>query len=169
MQIYKKALLFLTLLLALMSCHSKKKSTNSTKSLQNKYATILSVNPDQINNIPLYSFIDEWMNVPYKYAGKDKNGVDCSGFAEVLYLKIYQKQIKAPAWSIYNQCSKITKEELREGDAVFFKIDSDKISHIGIYLTNNFFVHASTSKGVIISSLDENYYKKYFVGSGRIK
>ena len=52
---------------------------------------------------------------------------------------------------------------------MFFKIESDKVSHIGVYLQNNKFVHASTKKGIHIDDLDEPYYKKYFYKGGRIK
>jgi lipoprotein Spr len=57
---------------------------------------------------------------------------------------------------------------MEEGDLVFFKIEGNQVSHIGVYLQNNKFVHATTKKGVIINDLDELYYKKYYFKSGRI-
>jgi len=62
---------------------------------------------------------------------------------------------------------KVSKNKIREGDLLFFSI-SGKNDHIGIYLQNDRFVHASTSKGVVISSLNNNYYKKHFHFAGRI-
>ena len=59
--------------------------------------------------------------------------------------------------------------ELRTGDLVFFKINNDKISHVGIYLKNNKFIHASSYRGVTVNDLDESYYKKYYYASGRVK
>ena len=70
---------------------------------------------------------------------------------------------------MYNQCKHISKQELQEGDLVFFRIDSKDISHVGIYLQNNKFVHATTKAGVMIDDLDEEYYKKYFISGGKTK
>ncbi|HET6991981.1 MAG TPA: C40 family peptidase, partial [Bacteroidia bacterium] len=120
-------------------------------------------------NVALYKFIDEWYSVPYKSAGKSKEGVDCSGFVSILYSQVYKKTIGGPATSIFEECKPVAEKNLEEGDLVFFKINSDKISHVGVYLKNRHFVHASVHNGVIISSLDEAYYKKYFFKGGKIK
>jgi lipoprotein Spr len=58
---------------------------------------------------------------------------------------------------------------MREGDLVFFKIGQNTVSHVGVYLTNDRFVHASTSSGVMISDLKEPYWKKYYAGGGRME
>lgn len=164
------ACMIVIVLLLASSCRSKKQiiSGNSNSiQLQKKYAQLLQVNESAIDNIALYRFVDEWLGVPYKYAGKDKNGTDCSWLTAALYKEIFNTALHPPAWSIYNECKPVLKEALAAGDLVFFKIDSEKISHVGIYLCNNYFVHASTSKGVIISSLEENYYKKHFFAFGK--
>ncbi|HPB25091.1 MAG TPA: NlpC/P60 family protein, partial [Bacteroidales bacterium] len=62
----------------------------------------------------------------------------------------------------------ISKSQLKAGDLVFFKIDNNKVSHVGIYLGGNKFIHATTQKGVIVNSLDEEYYKKYYYTAGRV-
>lgn len=139
------------------------------KKLQEKYSTVLGVDEDKISNIKLYRFIEDWYGVPYKYAGKSKSGIDCSGFTCVLYNDVYSAVLQGSAATLYTGCTVIKKDELREGDLVFFKIDKDKISHVGIYLHNNKFVHASSSKGIIISDLEDAYYKKYFFRAGRPK
>jgi murein DD-endopeptidase / murein LD-carboxypeptidase len=136
--------------------------------IKEAYAEILKVDQKDITDIDLYKFIDEWYGVPYKYSGKSKSGVDCSGFTCSLYTEVYKKPLSGTSSSIFNSCKTIKKADLKEGDLVFFKINSDKISHIGIYLQNNRFVHASTQKGVIINDLDEPYYKKYFYKGGRL-
>lgn len=66
-------------------------------------------------------------------------------------------------------CHKVSKRNLREGDLVFFHNGRKKriASHVGIYLKNNKFIHASTSRGVIISSLNEDYYRKHWLSGGR--
>ena len=62
----------------------------------------------------------------------------------------------------------LPKDELKEGDLVFFKIKSRTITHIGIYLGDNRFAHASSTRGVVISNLNEPYYSRYFYKGGRI-
>jgi lipoprotein Spr len=142
---------------------------DSHKTTEEKYAQLLRVDREDISNEKLYSFIDDWYGTPYQYAGKTKKGVDCSGLTCILFKEVYGKELSGSSASIYNQCEKISKDKLREGDLVFFKIDSKEISHIGIYLQNNKFVHATTKAGVMIDDLDEEYYKKYFFGGGKLK
>ena len=71
------------------------------------------------------------------------------------------------ARSQYDACEKIEKENLQEGDLVFFNTRRG-VSHVGVYLRNGYFTHSSTGKGVTISSLDDAYYSKKFIGGGRI-
>jgi len=144
-------------------------SANNTKQIKKKYAALLAVDENKIENVALYALIDSWYATPYKYGGCSKDGVDCSNFAAVIYKEIYKKQLTGSSASIFNQCKAIQKDELEEGDLLFFKIGSNTISHIGVYLHNNKFVHATTKKGVMINDLDEVYYKKYFFKAGRVK
>jgi lipoprotein Spr len=146
---------------------AEKENTSSSRRLEKKYAELLNVSPGDISNTSLYSFIDEWYGVPYKYGGKNKNGIDCSNFTSTLYRSIYKKELNGTSSSIFKQCRVIPLKDLKEGDLVFFKIEKDDISHIGVYLQNNKFVHATTKKGVMIDDLDEAYYKKYFYKAGR--
>lgn len=155
--------------IVLSSCKTKQKTaTNSNNQLKLKYAEKLKVSHNEISNINLYSFIDEWYGVKYKYGGTTKSGVDCSGFCNVLYGYVYNKQLPRTTKSISKKANKVAKKKLKEGDLVFFDIAGKKKSHVGIYLINNYFVHASTSKGVIISSLLNPYYKKSFNTGGRL-
>jgi lipoprotein Spr len=173
---------FLLLLFAvvfLSSCHSSK-STSKTAStekgsasksdkIKQKYAGVLNVKENEIDNVKLYAFIDEWYGTPYKYGGQNKKGIDCSNFSAILYKQIYNVSIQGSSSAIFDQCKTISKKHLNEGDLLFFKIDDGKISHIGVYLQNNKFVHATTKKGVMIDDMDEPYYKKYFYKVGRVK
>jgi lipoprotein Spr len=147
----------------------EERPSSKEKKLADKYATMLGVSPEQVDHIALYKFIDDWYGVPYKYGGKNKNGIDCSNFTSTLYADVYNVKVSGSSSGIYQQCEQVSKSKLKEGDLVFFKIDQDKISHIGIYLMNNKFVHATTKKGVMIDDLDEAYYKKYFYKAGRLK
>jgi cell wall-associated NlpC family hydrolase len=147
----------------------EKSQSGGSSVLRATYAERLSVREEDIKNEKLYKFIDDWYAVPYKYAGKDKNGIDCSGFTGVLCSEVYNKKVSTSSRSIYEETKRISVSELKEGDLVFFIINGKSVSHVGVYLQHNKFVHASTRRGVIISDLDEPYYKKYYHGAGRIK
>lgn len=167
-------LVIATLFSFITSCRSSKDTSTKEKpdkklELQTKYAALLGINTEQIKNLKLYQFIDEWYGVPYKYGGKTKEGIDCSDFTAILCKDVYNKTVEIPSSKIYSMTQPINISEIQEGDLVFFKIESSKISHVGVYLQNNKFIHASTKKGVIINDLNEAYYKKYFYKAGRLK
>lgn len=118
----------------------------------------------------LYFEVYRWYKTCYRYGGSGGKGIDCSGFINMLYEKVYGLKIPRASYLIYDVCEPLSKkEEKREGDFVFFKINRKRVSHVGIYLQNNKFAHASTQAGVIISDLNETYYKKYFFKAGRLK
>jgi lipoprotein Spr len=179
----KRFLPLLIVGLLLASCHGNKGITKAgdppkkeesaskaaAKKIQEKYSVMLGIEPSKIDNIKLYSFVDDWYGVPYVYGGKTKNGVDCSGFACALYREVYERNLQGSSASLFEGSKPMKKDDLEEGDLVFFKINGDKISHVGVYLQNNKFVHASTKKGIMISDLNEEYYKKYFYKGGRPK
>lgn len=144
-------------------------SSPNTQQLKKKYADLLAVDENKIENVALYALIDSWYGTIYKYGGCSKEGVDCSNFAGIIYQEIYKKSLTGSSASLFNQCKVIQKEDLKEGDLLFFKIENNTISHIGVYLQNNKFVHATTKKGVMINDLNEVYYKKYFFKAGRFK
>jgi lipoprotein Spr len=123
----------------------------------------------EVKEDKLYSFISEWYGVPYKYGGCEKSGVDCSCFTINLFEKVYGIKMPRTAGEIYKECDKINIEKAKEGDLVFFKINSNSITHVGVYLKDKKFVHASTSKGVLVNSLTETYYQKYFYSAGKLK
>lgn len=136
--------------------------------LQLDYAQQLEVLPSMIKDTALYGFIDNWIGTRYKYGGVTDKGIDCSGFTCTLYKNVFDKEIIGSSGTLFNSVQPVEKDELTEGDLVFFKIKKNRISHVGVYLMNNKFVHASTHNGVIISDLNEDYYKKYFYTGGRL-
>lgn len=145
------------------------KAEKPSDAIKKQYSLKLGVPESDIKNEALYAFINEWSGVPYKYAGKDKNGIDCSGLTSTLYLKVYKKTISSSTKALVNEVKKIKESDLKEGDLVFFITNEKSISHVGVYLQNNKFVHASTKKGVMISDLTEPYFKKTYACSGRVK
>lgn len=137
--------------------------------VKEKYADVLNILPGQITNVMLYRFIDDWYGVKYRMGGTSKKGVDCSAFVQNLYQFVFGLDLLRTARMQFSESQYIKKiEDLKEGDLVFFKINSTNISHVGVYLRNNFFVHSASSKGVSIASLGSDYWHKYFVGGGRI-
>jgi hypothetical protein len=142
-------------------------SIEEISSIQFKYAQLLNRNVENVKNIPLYRFIDEWIYTRYRYGGSGKNGIDCSALSGELMRNVFAIDLPRTAREQYNISSRIGKEAMQEGDLVFFNI-SRGISHVGVYLGDNYFVHASLNNGVIISSLEEPYYTKHFFGAGRV-
>jgi len=175
--VFKGAMWLFVIAFAFSSCKSKKMLTDSSKargtefkgSLKERYAALLDVSEREIKNEKLYRFIDDWMGVPYRNGGVDKKGVDCSGFVQVLEKEIFDRTVPRIAKSMAESVKRKYEEELEEGDLVFFDFSGQKFSHVGVYLKNNRFVHASSSKGVIISNLKDAWYYKYFSRGGSVK
>lgn len=119
-------------------------------------------------NRALLSEVMEWLGTPYRYGGHTRQGVDCSGLVNHIYLKVYNINLERSSVNMARNIHKVNKSHLREGDLVFFRINQNNISHVGIYISNNKFVHASTSRGVIVSDMDQEYYRRRFAFGGRI-
>lgn len=146
-----------------------KSDKNFANALQAKYSSLLDVLPRAIKNIPIYSFINDWYGVRYRLGGNDKEGIDCSAFVQRFYEDVFGMNLVRTAFQQFNQSNLLwDNEDLKEGDLVFFRVRSKRISHVGVYLMNNFFVHASSSQGVMISSLNDKYWQKYFACGGRV-
>lgn len=121
------------------------------------------------DNHSLYLEADKWLGTPYLANGLSKNGVDCSGFTFLLYQKVFRIKLPRSTKELEQKCRKITQSHLKEGDLVFFTSEqsTQRVAHVGIYLKDKKFIHASTSKGVIVSCLDEEYYSKHWYSGGR--
>ena len=142
-------------------------------SIQFKYAMILNREVESINNFELFNFINQWWSTRYRFGGSDENGIDCSSFTEKLLANVYGTSVPRTSKEQFLSCKKVASKELVEGDLVFFNTSSSRrrrkgISHVGLYLGNNYFVHSSVSEGVTINSLNDEYYRKKFISGGRI-
>lgn len=138
-----------------------------SRDLQFKYSLYMDVPVELLTDTLLLSFMDEWYGVRYRYGGSTKQGIDCSAFSSELLNYVFGYQVPRTVREQYQACTLLTKEELREGDLVFFNTTGG-ISHVGVFLMNNKFVHASSSSGVMISDLNETYFAKRFLGGGRV-
>jgi lipoprotein Spr len=132
------------------------------------FSQVMGVAISATSNTKMYQFIYDWLGTPYHFGGDTKKGVDCSGFAFQLYDKTFNTIIGTNSRNIFSMVNPINKADLKEGDLVFFKIHSKSISHVGVYIGDNKFAHASSSKGVMISNLEEAYWQRYFYKGGRI-
>ena len=144
------------------------KAADEDKSLIKDYfSQIMGVALSTTSNVKLFQFVYDWIGTPYRFGGSSKNGVDCSAFTKELYSKVFNMDIKRSSRDIFTMVSPVKKEDLKEGDIVFFKIHSRNITHVGVYLGNNRFVQ-SANGGVKISNLDDDYYSHYFFKGGRL-
>jgi lipoprotein Spr len=141
-------------------------NTEACGKIQFKYAQLLDIEIESVVNFTLFQFIEDWWNTSYRYGGTGKNGIDCSALTGLLFSSVYGVSLPRTAREQYAKTKKIKREELTEGDLVFFNTRGG-VSHVGMYLCNEYFVHASTSNGVTISSLNEAYYSKRYLGAGR--
>jgi len=135
--------------------------------LQFKYAMMMNREVESISNLALYAFIEDWWGVAYRYGGSDRKGIDCSAFTAKLLSQVYGIAVPRTAKEQFSICEKITNEDLLEGDLVFFNTRGG-VSHVGLYLGNNFFAHSSLHNGITISSLTDEYYSKKYISAGRI-
>lgn len=129
----------------------------------------IEIVPGEACDPVLIDFIQDWYGVPYRLGGTTKRGIDCSAFVQRLYERVYDMDVVRTSREQYSVSKKLKAKDLVEGDLVFFKIRSRAISHVGVYLGDGKFVHASSSKGVMISDLDHAYWTRYYVGGGRIR
>src|SRR5690606_21629753 len=112
-------------------------------------------------------FVYEWLGTTYRLGGDSKIGIDCSKFSLAVYENVFNTTIGYNSRTQYANANPIRKNELQPGDLVFFKIRSKQITHVGIYLGDDKFAHAASSRGVMISNLNEAYWKRYYYNGGR--
>lgn len=112
-----------------------------------------------------------WIGTPYRYGGHSKKGTDCSGFLMEVYRDAVGIKLPRSSRDQHDFCTKVGKDKLIVGDLLFFSSRSSKgkVSHVGMYIGNNEMIHASSSRGVIVSNIDEKYYVTHYRNSGRVQ
>jgi len=163
---------FLAALCTISSCALFKTSgvdglSAEDRAFYQKYSKKFGIQFAGGDNKDLIRAIDRWLGAPYRLGGCSKQGVDCSCFAQMIYAQVYGIALKRSSHEIFGDMRPVAAADLREGDLLFLKKPGGKISHVGIYLKQGKFAHVSTARGVIISSLQEEYYRKYFHAGGR--
>ncbi|KIQ93405.1 D-gamma-glutamyl-meso-diaminopimelic acid endopeptidase CwlS precursor [Anoxybacillus thermarum] len=109
----------------------------------------------------------KYVGVPYQFGGSSEKGFDCSGFTRHVMRGLGVTLARTTAEQ-YNQGIAVKREDLRIGDLVFFETYKKGPSHAGIYIGDHRFIHASSSKGITVTSLDDSYYKKRYIGARRV-
>lgn len=145
------------------------KSSDPDNLAKEYFSQIMGVAVNATTNTKLYQFVYEWLGTPYRLGGDSKKGIDCSKFSLALYENVFNTTIGYNSRNQYANVTPIRKGDLQPGDLVFFKIRSRNITHVGVYLGDDRFAHASSSKGVMISNLNEAYWKRYYFNGGRPK
>ncbi|HNB81181.1 MAG TPA: NlpC/P60 family protein [Chitinophagaceae bacterium] len=154
----KPLLFFPILLISFSACQIHKKHIGSKEA-----SGVSAGNTHRL----LQEEVKNWLGVPYQSGGMNRNGVDCSGLVCILYQKVYHQALPRTTQQQFRLCQHVSRNNLREGDLVFFRPGTREVSHVGLYLAADSFVHASLSKGVVISSLKQTYYARSFISAGR--
>lgn len=176
MQKSKSLWIALILKLALMSsCGISRDVTESPSSRRlsraerQQYSHQLGIPLTGRENQVFIQELSEWMGTPYRYGGSTRAGADCSGFVWAVYRNVYGITLPRTTKAQARETRRIRRHRLKEGDIVFFRTKGRRASHSGIYITNGYFIHASSSRGITINSLDEHYYSRRFVKGGRLR
>lgn len=166
------------LTIAVAGCYSSKKTVKGSSGVVVRkvdYGEMRSDLKSREYEVPVIGELireaSTWVGVPYRYAGNDKKGVDCSGLTSQVYLKVLDVKIPRSSREQQQWCDNVNKDNLLPGDLVFFATGSDpnRVSHVGLYVGNGDIIHASWSSGVIVSNLNEKYYLKRYHSAGRPK
>lgn len=178
------------LAMALVSCGTKKKSVSSRQTPDFEWSEESSANTpvkkdrkkskeldkssDRSASLhyerkEIEAFLEDWWGVPHRMGGTSKKGVDCSGLMCVIYQDLYNNPLQSRrAQDIYAEVDPVLDpDDLQVGDMVFFKVGGVRIDHVGFYLGDGDFAHASSSRGVMVSNLSENYWQQRYFRGGR--
>jgi probable lipoprotein NlpC len=142
---------------------------NSLQNELNDLSDKFGVKLDESCDIHLMETLADWVGTPYRHAGYSKKGIDCSGFVSKIYKEVYGISLTHSSRSmIYEMKERVKKTELKTGDILFFHIHGKRISHVGIYIKDGVFIHASPERGIVVENMGGKYYKRTYAGAGRV-
>jgi lipoprotein Spr len=165
---------FLVVLLGLMAagCGSRPRFTSATPEETRARAETERPSAEndggKIDRTKMGRIINSCLGVPYQYGGDSESGMDCSGLVAHVYRKYAGFNLPRSTKKLYQLVKQVDREDLAYGDLVFFSDGWFSVSHVGIYIGQGQFVHSAKSSGVIVSSLDENYYSRRYRGARRV-
>lgn len=159
------------LLCLLASCASKSSLTQRDYRALAKAGIALGVDIDYDDDHPLFLEAAKWMGTPYRNGGNSKRGIDCSGLTHHIYKKAYHKKIPRTTREQYESCRTTVRRpsQLQQGDLVFFHPAGKRktCNHVGIFLKDGKFIHASSSRGVVVDRLDSKHWAQLWLSGGR--
>lgn len=157
------------LLLLLSGCAGGHVSQGVKYSGKNtNYYTPLPIPVHEAKLMGMLETISTLLGTVYTYGGASATGFDCSGFVQYVYRSAFGVSLPRTSRELSNWGRRVSRSGLRRGDLVFFRIDGSRIDHVGIYIDNDLFVHASSSRGVTMSNLNNSYYKRHFARATRL-
>lgn len=162
-----RLLLVIFILINIGGCGTPPSKVGDQAKIVPQKATVNLANPDRVTKL-LYAQLNHWRGTKYRLGGLSKKGVDCSGFVHITFKSKFGIHLPRNTQLQSKIGLKIPRAELRAGDLVFFKT-SKRSRHVGIYVENKKFIHVSTKKGVMISKLDNIYWKPRFWMARRLK
>ncbi len=166
MAILFKIILILSSIAVFFSCSQKQ---HKFEIIDNNKQTISDSKTSDVNTVKnmILKEFKKWEGTPHKMGGNSKRGIDCSGFVHHIYTKLFNLNVPRTTRQFFTTGTVINRLQLKPGDLVAFRPHSYP-RHVGIYIGNNKFIHASTTKGVMMSNLGNPYWEKYYVMSRRI-
>lgn len=173
----RPALLLLLVVLTLSGCRSSRGGGNrsSTHKRQSEWKSnhrrpdYSREQSDQMGR-DLVEEARRWMGTPYRYGGQDRNGTDCSGLVMQVYKNVCEVKLPRTTTDQRVYCLAVPRDRTRVGDLVFFSSGGGKgsVNHVGLYIGNGEMIHASSSRGVMVSPVDTGYWSERFQGIGRV-
>lgn len=158
MKSYRHLYPHVLLALILMSCTGTMTTSRSRPNLNNPKKALL------------WDHAQNFLGTPYRLGGADRSGMDCSGLVMRLYRDVYGIKLPPSTHELYRKGHAVSLRALEVGDLVFFReTKGTNPSHVGVYLGDGLFIHASSTRGVILSGLKDVYYKKKVIGVRRIR
>lgn len=134
------------------------------------YGQALGVHLARTENKDLLRTVLDWIGTPYRYGSNSKKGTDCSGFVTRVYKEVYGITLQRSSHSMFSSVKRVDKDAMETGDLVFFRRGPGQpIYHVGIYLKDGKFAHSACNGGVMVSSLDQQYYHRNFYAAGRVE
>lgn len=159
-----------TLIILLCSCHGSKHRQADLAATDRPMEVMVSGLSGSADSKALIKEAKKWLGVPYRYGGNDKEGVDCSGMVVQVFLNARGVKLPRTCMGQSEYVKEVNPDDMSTGDLVFFATgkDTKKISHVGIMIDNDNFIHASSTKGVIVSQLSSAYYQRTLRKIGRV-